>query len=246
MMFIPTRKFFKPFNAALAALLLACAAPAWAEDIEAQFRQANAAYQAGNYQQAFHLMQPLAQQGIIVSAQHNLGLLYFHGRGVAQNYQQAAAWFQKAADQGYADSQFNLGIMSAEGLGMMQNYQQALAWYRKAANQGDADAQFYLGLMYRIGEGVKRNYQQALAWYRKAADQGQADAQNELGIMYAAGEGVAKNDQQAIEWFNKVLAQPDTPQNAQAKDSATAQMAFAVLRKPLILQKRLNSKNVPR
>ncbi|MFH6974184.1 hypothetical protein ACG2K1_03230 [Neisseria sp. 23W00296] len=28
MMFIPTRKFFKPFNAALAALLLACAAPA--------------------------------------------------------------------------------------------------------------------------------------------------------------------------------------------------------------------------
>ena len=100
--------------------------------------------------------------------------------------------------------------------------------------------------MYRIGEGVKRNYQQALAWYRKAADQGQADAQNELGIMYAAGEGVAKNDQQAIEWFNKVLAQPDTPQNAQAKDSATAQMAFAVLRKPLILQKRLNSKNVPR
>ena len=117
MMFIPTRKFFKPFNAALAALLLACAAPAWAEDIEAQFRQANAAYQAGNYQQAFHLMQPLAQQGIIVSAQHNLGLLYFHGRGVAQNYQQAAAWFQKAADQGYADSQFNLGIMYAEGLG---------------------------------------------------------------------------------------------------------------------------------
>ena len=62
-MFIPTRKFFKPFNAALAALLLACAAPAWAEDIEAQFRQANAAYQAGNYQQAFHLMQPPAQRG---------------------------------------------------------------------------------------------------------------------------------------------------------------------------------------
>ena len=281
-MFIPTRKFFKPFNAALAALLLACAAPAWAEDIEAQFRQANAAYQAGNYQQAFHLMQPLAQQGIIVSAQHNLGLLYFHGRGVAQNYQQAAAWFQKAANQGHADAQLFLASMYAEGIGVAQdrqqaaawfqkaaeqghakaqvylgsmyrtgdgvkrNYQQALAWYRKAANQGDADAQFYLGLMYRTGEGVKRNYQQALAWYRKAADQGQADAQNELGIMYAAGEGVAKNDQQAIEWFNKVLAQPDTPQNVQAKDSATAQMAFAVLRKPLILQKRLNSKNVPR
>ena len=137
MMFIPTRKFFKPFNAALAALLLACAAPAWAEDIEAQFRQANAAYQAGNYQQAFHLMQPLAQQGIIVSAQHNLGLLYFHGRGVAQNYQQAAAWFQKAANQGFADAQNNLGVMYANGKGVAKDYQQAKAWWQKVLAQPD-------------------------------------------------------------------------------------------------------------
>ena len=50
-MFTPTRKLFKPFNATLAALLLACAAPAWA-DIDAQFQQANAAYDAGNYKHA--------------------------------------------------------------------------------------------------------------------------------------------------------------------------------------------------
>ena len=49
MMFTPTRKkLFKPFNATLAALLSACAAPAWA-DIDAQFQQANTAYDAGNY-----------------------------------------------------------------------------------------------------------------------------------------------------------------------------------------------------
>ena len=70
MMFTPTRKLFKPFNATLAALLLACAAPAWA-DIDAQFQQANAAYDAGNYKQAFRLLQPLAQQGD-ASSQNNL------------------------------------------------------------------------------------------------------------------------------------------------------------------------------
>jgi TPR repeat protein len=33
-------------------------------------------------------------------AQLNIGLLYEYGRGVKQDYSQARAWYQKAADQG--------------------------------------------------------------------------------------------------------------------------------------------------
>ena len=157
-----TQKLFaKPLTAALAALLLACAAPAWADD-HAQFQQGYTAYQAGNYAQALRLWQPLA-------------------RGVAKNYQQAAAWWQKAADQGDAEAQFNLGLMYDNGQGVAQNDQQAAAWYQKAANQGHAKAQYNLGVMYFNGQGVARNYRQAAAWYKK------------------------------------VLAQPDTPENAEAK-----------------------------
>lgn len=169
MMFTPTRKLFKPFNAALAALLLACAAPAWADN-EAQFQQANAAYDAGNYKQAFRLLQPLAQQGN-ASSQNNLGLMYEKGLGVAQNDKQAVAWYQKAAQQGDVRAQTNLGVMYAEGRGVAQSYQQAKAWWQKAAQQGDARAQDNLGIMYADGIGVAKNPQQAKAWFQKVLAQ---------------------------------------------------------------------------
>jgi TPR repeat protein len=35
-------------------------------------------------------------------AQHKLGMAYATGEGVPQNDAQAAAWFRKAADQGFA------------------------------------------------------------------------------------------------------------------------------------------------
>ena len=182
MMFTPTRKLFKPFNAALAALLLACAAPAWADN-ETQFQQANAAYDASNYKQAFRLLQPFAQKGN-ASSQNKLGLMYENGLGVAQNDKQAVAWYQKAAQQGFALAQFNLGNMYYNGTGVAQDYQQAFAWFQKAANQGNADAQY------------------------------------NLGLMYVHGVGVAKNLQQAKFWWQKILAQPDTPKNAVAKELA--------------------------
>ena len=89
--------FVKPLTAALAALLLACAAPAWADD-HAQFQQGYTAYQAGNYAQALRLWQPLAQKGN-AEAQYNLGVMYFNGQGVARNYRQAAAWYKKVLAQ---------------------------------------------------------------------------------------------------------------------------------------------------
>ncbi len=93
-----THPFFKPQMSAIwAALLLATAAPAWADNTT-QFEQAMAAYNAGNYKQAFHLLQPLAQQGD-ADAQFNLGVMYYNGKGVAQNYQQAFRLWQPLAQQ---------------------------------------------------------------------------------------------------------------------------------------------------
>ena len=107
--------------------------------------------------------------------------------------------------------------MYDNGQGVVQNYRQAAAWYQKAANQGDAAAQFNLGLMYDNGQGVAQNDQQAAAWYQKAANQGHAKAQYNLGVMYFNGQGVARNYRRAAAWYKKVLAQPDTPENAEAK-----------------------------
>jgi TPR repeat protein len=45
-------------------------------------------------------------------------------------------WYQKAADQGYAEAQSNLGIAYAFGKGVLKDDKQAVYWYQKAADQG--------------------------------------------------------------------------------------------------------------
>jgi len=129
---------------------------------------------------------PFVKQGIDLAAdgdaeaQNILGAMYENGRGVPQDYAQAAAWYRKAAEQGLADAQYNLGVLYYSGQGVPQDYAQTVALLSKAAAQGLAVAQFNLGAMYHKGQGVPRSFAKAAAWYRKAAAQGHADAQASL------------------------------------------------------------------
>ena len=60
-------------------------------------------------------------------AQYNVGLYYHNGwSGVKQDYQQAAYWYRKSADQGYSSAQLNLGYLYSKGLGVSQDQQQAV------------------------------------------------------------------------------------------------------------------------
>lgn len=61
-----------------------------------------------------------ADQGYAL-AQSGLGILYKHGKGVPQDYQQAAKWYQKAADQGLAIAQYSLGKFYIDGNGVTQD-----------------------------------------------------------------------------------------------------------------------------
>ena len=69
-------------------------------------------------------------------AQFYLGLMYYLGKGVTQDYKQAVYWYTKAAEQGYPKAQFNLALMYDDGKGVTQDYKQAVYWYTKAAEQG--------------------------------------------------------------------------------------------------------------
>jgi TPR repeat protein len=60
-----------------------------------------------------------AEQGN-AGAQNNLGDCFYAGRGVAQDYSQAAYWFGKAAEQGDAMAQYNLGSYYFNGHGVAQ------------------------------------------------------------------------------------------------------------------------------
>jgi hypothetical protein len=61
--------------------------------------------------------------------------MYYEGRGVPQDDAEAARWYRKAAEQGYAEAQFNLGSMYYHGYGVPQDYVQAHMWYKLATSK---------------------------------------------------------------------------------------------------------------
>jgi TPR repeat protein/S1-C subfamily serine protease len=175
--------------------------------------EANAAYERGDYQTAFRESVPLAVAGDS-SAQVNVGLMYYHGQGVPQNYTEALRWYRMAAAQGNASARFNLGAMYYHGQGVPQDYAEAARWCRMAAEQGHADAQTKLGAMYVLGQGVPQNYAEAVRWLRMAAEQGGANAQYYLGGMHASGQGVPQNDAEAVRWYQRAAEQGDAEAQA--------------------------------
>lgn len=118
-----------------------------------------------------------------IAAQNTIGVCYYNGDGVEQDYKEAAEWFRKTAEKGNMTGQYNLGYLYDYGKGLEQDHEQALNWYMKAANQGHKNALNNLGVMYEFGRGVEKDYAQAAAWYKKAADKGDKKAQENLGKL---------------------------------------------------------------
>ena len=102
------------------------------------------------------------------AARFNIGLMYFRGEGVPQDYRQARVWFEKAAMQGLGEAQYNMGAMLEQGLGTEKNAATARTWYEKAAAQGNAHAQYNLARLYLTGKGTSQNIGKAGEWMQKA------------------------------------------------------------------------------
>ena len=83
-----------------------------------------------------------AEQGV-AKAQFNLGVRYDNGRGVPQDYAEAAKWYRRAAEQGHASAQYNLGVMYSIGQGVPQNNREAYIWFSLAAASGNQKAAEY-------------------------------------------------------------------------------------------------------
>jgi len=137
----------------------------------AGFAEGAMAYNNKNYTLAYREILPLAKAGN-TDAEHLLGLMYYMGRGVPQDYKQALTWHRKAAAKGKADAQYVVGAMYYTGNAVIQDHKQAVTWFRKAAEQGHADAQQVLGLMYRyhIGGMPQDNVIAYMLWNLAAAN----------------------------------------------------------------------------
>ncbi|WP_051526929.1 tetratricopeptide repeat protein [Alkanindiges illinoisensis] len=113
------------------------------DQVEQLEREAWELHNVGLYELAFPLYMAAAEQGS-ATAQAEVAHSYFHGYGVAQNHQQAAFWYEKAAAQGDAYSQEKLCLLFDDGL--TQDQQQVRYWCERAALQGVTQAKNKLKL----------------------------------------------------------------------------------------------------
>lgn len=108
-------------------------------NIDADLERGVDAYLTGDYATALVIFTPLAKAGFPI-AQHNLGLMNFEGKGVPQDYEQAALWIRRAAEAGNATAQGTLGMLYEGGKGVEQDNCRAYMWYNLAIAQGDEEA----------------------------------------------------------------------------------------------------------
>lgn len=109
-------------------LMFAIVAPARA----ASLRAGMAAYNREDFNAAATIFRPLALAGD-ARAQSYLGYMYSTGRGVPQDYAEAAYWYIRAANQGETTAQYMLGLLYDKGAGVQQDYIKAHMWLDLAA-----------------------------------------------------------------------------------------------------------------
>ncbi|HZE47126.1 MAG TPA: hypothetical protein VE087_09625 [Xanthobacteraceae bacterium] len=142
------------------------------------------------------------------------------GKGVAQDLDQAAKWFDRAAQAGVVPAIFRLGTFYEKGLSVKKDADIARRYYVQAAERGNAKAMHNLAVLDADGGGKGANYKSAAQWFRKAAERGVADSQFNLGILYARGIGVEPNLAESFKWFSLAAAQGDADSAAKRDDVA--------------------------
>ncbi len=100
-----------------------------------------ASYDRANYQTALKVWMDQATAGS-AEAQNYVGEIYSKGLGTPPDYDLAAVWFKKSAEQGFKRAKINLGYLYEQGLGVSKDLSQALNLYRDASGISGDDIVF--------------------------------------------------------------------------------------------------------
>ncbi|WP_157497043.1 caspase family protein [Hahella ganghwensis] len=135
-------------------------------------------------------------------AQTYVGEIYEKGLGLTPDYEVAAIWYKRAAQQNFTRAQINLGNLYEKGLGVKKDPIQALNWYRKASGLNSDNLQYastiianevlqseLSSLQGKVSE-LETTQQQTKAELERARKEaaelaGQQEQQNELALMTA-------------------------------------------------------------
>ncbi len=151
------------------------------------------------------------------AAQNTLGTWYYAGRyGATKDYNKAAHWWAKSAQQENADGVGNLALCYQLGRGLKADSVKAISLYKLAIGlgnnailsqherlaEGKNASLFSVQLMYQCysqGIGVKRDNLKALKYRAILAEGGNADEKYKLALEYLNRQ----QPDQAVPWLRK-------------------------------------------
>ena len=129
----------------------------------------------------------------------NTGRIY----EIAENYQQALKYFQKACELNDEIGCFNLASLYYKGQGVKQNFAETFKFNKKACDLNFMGACYNVGLSYEQGKGVRQDFASARKYYENACNANFAYACNNLGYLYGNGKGVKQNKSTAKKYYGK-------------------------------------------
>lgn len=148
-------------------------------------------YNNKEFDYAFKNFMYHAEQGNEI-AQHWIGLMYFNGDGVTQDYNEAYKWFLKACDGGNDASKTFLAYMYFEGLGTEKDFNKAYNIYFETAEGGHDFSKYQLARMYYYGYGTEINYDKAFYWFKESSLEVE-ESKLMLAAMTILGQGTEQD-----------------------------------------------------
>ena len=141
---------------------------------------------------------------------HELGDLYYLGKGTGRNHAEAFKAYLVAAEKGNVLSEATVAWMYRNGQGTGTDYKKALEWYAKSAEKGHVESQMGLAEIYYNQVGLpKRDFPSAYKWYLIAAGFGSKEAkafiprmvQTVLKEPHVTAEQKAAAEKAATDWL---------------------------------------------
>ena len=160
-----------------AAAVPACEAMIKAQPAEMRFvdELGHAQEHLKNYAEAARNYRIASEAGY-PEAQLNLGVLYYDGHGLLQNYTTAFELFNKVAAGApsiiTAKAMANVGAMYADGRGVAKDDAKSLDFEERSVEMGNPNALRLIAIHYFNGAGVARDYQMAAQYMQQAVDIG--------------------------------------------------------------------------
>lgn len=124
----------------------------------------------------------------------NLSVMYLQGKGVKQNINEGIKWAEKAAKNGFVNSQINLALLYNNKNSSIYDEKRAIHWFTEAAFLGSDLANYELGKF----SLKNQKYDKAFEYFDLAVEAGNTNAMIMLAMMFEQGLATEQSSEKSL------------------------------------------------